>query len=322
MKLFVRAALAALCLVASASASAANWPSSPVKLVVPSGPGSSPDLFARVLAASMQQRLGQAVFVENKNGASGSMGMDAVSRSPADGYTLGIAFPAPLTTNALMMKKMTYDSRKDLKLLTNAVLQPTVLVIGKHLPAKNFAEFAELLRKNPGKYNSASTGASSLGRLLAEAFVYQLGTRVENIVYAGAAPTMTALMRGDVDFAFLPAAGAMTFVHSDKVRLVALAAPKRSTLLAGVPTLKELGVPGIDASNWLGIVSPAALAPELAGRIRQEVIAALQTPEMKKLLADNYMEVVGSTSEEFAATVDQDTQRWKPLIEKLAITID
>ena len=89
-----------------------------------------------------------------------------------------------------------------------------------------------------------------------------------------------------------------------------------------MPTLKELGVPGIDASNWLGIVSPAALAPELAGRIRQEVIAALQTPEMKKLLADNYMEVVGSTSEEFAATVDQDTQRWKPLIEKLAITID
>lgn len=307
MNSFVRAALAALGLVASAAAPASNWPSAPVKLVVPSGPGSSPDLFARVLAASMQQRLGQAVVVENRNGASGSM---------------GIAFPAPLTTNALMMKKMTYDSRKDLKFLTNAVLQPTVLVIGKHLPAKNFAEFAELLRKNPGKHNSASTGASSLGRLLAEAFVAQLGTCVENIVYAGAALTMTALIRGDVDFAFLPAAGAMSFVQSDKVRLMAIAAPKRSVLLPNVPTLQELGVPGIDGSNWLGIVGPAALPPELAGRIRQEVIAALQTPEIKKVLTDNYMEVVGSSPDEFAATVDRDTQRWKPLIEKLAITID
>lgn len=322
MKLFVRAVAAALCLAASASVLAAGWPASPVKLVVPSGPGSSPDLFARVLAASMQQRLGQTVIVENRNGASGSLGIEAVSRSPADGLTLGVAFPAPLTTNALMMKKMSYDTHKDLKLLTNAVVQPTVLVIGKHLPVKNFAEFAELLRKSPGKHNSASTGASSLGRLLAEAFAAQLGTRVENVVYAGAAPTMTALMRGDVDFAFLPAAGAMTFVQSDKIRLMAVASPKRSVLLPDTPTLAELGLAGIDGSNWLGIVAPSSLPPDLAARIRQEVVAALQAPETKKVLVDNYMEVVGSSPSEFAATIDQDTQRWKPLIERLAITID
>jgi tripartite-type tricarboxylate transporter receptor subunit TctC len=321
MRTILRAGLA-LGLTMAASAFAADWPAKQVKLIVPSGAGSSPDIFARLLAASMQQRLGQTFIVENKGGASGALGMDQVVKSPADGYTLGVAYPAPLTTNNLMMKKMPYDSRKDVQLITNAVLQPTVLVVGNHLDVKNFNDLAALLKKAPGKYNSASTGASSLGRLLAEALAHQLGTSIQNVVYNGAAPTMIALVRGDVDFAFLPAAGAMSFITSEKVKLVALAAERRSALLPNVPTLKELGVAGIDGSNWLGIIAPAGVTTDTAARIRQGVIASLNSPELKKSLADNYMELVGSTAAEFATTVDEDTRRWKPLIEKLAISID
>lgn len=322
MKMFTRAAVAALGLALAASAFAADWPAKQVKLVVPSGPASSPDIFARLLGSSLQQRLSQSFVIENKGGASGSLGIDQVAKAPGDGYTLGLAYPAPLTTNLLMMKKMPYDIRKDLQLVTNAVVQPTVLIIGKHLEARNFQEFAALLKKNPGKYNSASTGAASLGRLLAESLASQLGTSVQNVVYNGAAPTVIAILRGDVDFAFLPAAGVMSFVKDDKVRLVAVAADRRSALLPDVPTIKEMGINGIDGSNWLGIVAPASLPPDIAVRMQREIVAALNAPETKKILTDNYMEVVGSTPAEFARTIDEDTARWKPLIEKLQIRID
>ncbi|UUX95476.1 tripartite tricarboxylate transporter substrate binding protein [Aquabacterium sp. J223] len=319
----LRSLLAGVLLLATtAFAQAADWPTRPVKLVVPSGPGSSPDIFARLLAASLQQRTGQTFVVENRGGASGNLGMDAVAKSPSDGATLGIAFPAPLTTNTVMMKKMPFDVRRDLQLVTNAVLQPTVLVVGKHLEVNNFAEFAALMRKNPGKYNSASTGAASLGRLLAEALASAVGTKVENVVYNGAAPTMVALTRGDVDFAFLPAAGSMSFAQSGRVTLLAIAGDKRSSLLPNVPTLKELGHGEVDGSNWLGIVAPGGLPADVAARVRQEVLAALNTADTRKLLAESYMEVIGSTPAEFAQTVADDTRRWKPLIERLALTID
>lgn len=322
MKKLASFILAAFCISAAASTWAADWPTKPVRLIVPSGPGSSPDIFARLLAASLQQRLGQPFIVENKGGASGNIGLDQVAKSPADGYTLGVAYPAPLTTNSLMMKKLPFDPQRDIQLITNAVLQPTVLVVSKELKVDTFNDLAALLKKNPGKYNSASTGASSLGRLLAEALAHRLGTRVQNVVYNGAAPTMLALLRGEVDFAFLPAAGAIAFSNSDKVKLLAIAAERRSALLADVPTLKELGVAGMVGSNWLGIVAPAGLAADVAARVRQEIIASLSSPDRKKSLADNYMEFVGSTPAEFSATIDRDIQRWKPLIEKLAISID
>lgn len=314
--------LAALFVAMTGSAWAADWPTKPVKLVVPSGPGSSPDIFARLLAAALQQRLGQTFVVENKGGASGNIGLDQVAKSAPDGYTLAVAYPAPLTTNSLMMKKLPFHPQKDFQLVTNIVLQPTVLVISKQLQANNFNEFATLLKKNPGKYNSASTGASSLGRLLAESLAQSLDTKIQNVVYNGAAPTMLALLRGEVDFAFLPAAGAMAYSTADKVKLVALAADKRSPFLADTPTLKELGLAGIDGSNWLGLVAPAGVPADVADRIRQETIAALNAPDRKKILADNYMELVGSTPAEFAATIDRDTRRWKPLIDALAISID
>jgi tripartite-type tricarboxylate transporter receptor subunit TctC len=321
--MILRALLAmALMLAASALAQAADWPTRPVKLVVPSGPGSSPDIFARLLAASLQQRTGQTFVVENKGGASGNLGMDAVAKSPADGTTLGIAFPAPLTTNTVMMKKMPFDVRRDLQLVTNAVLQPTVLVAGNHLQASGFADFAASIKKNSGKVNSASTGAASLGRLLAEAMAASMGIKVENVVYNGAAPTMIALTRGDVDFAFLPAAGSMSFAQSGKVALLAVAGERRSALLPNVPTLKELGVGDIDGANWLGIVAPAALPADVAAKVRQEVLAALNAADTRKLLAESYMEVIGSTPAEFAQTVADDTRRWRPLIERLGLTID
>lgn len=270
----------------------------------------------------MQQRLNQSVVIENKPGASGSLGIDQVAKAPGDGYTLGLAYPAPLTTNLLMMKKMPYDIKKDLQLITNAVQQPTVLIIGKHLEAKNFNELVALLKKNPGKYNSASAGAASLGRLLAEALANQVGSSIQNVVYNGAGPTVVAMIRGDVDFAFLPAAGVMSFVKDDKIRLVAVAADKRSTLLPDTPTIKEMGIAGIDGSNWLGFVAPASVPQDLANKMRREIIATLNAPETKKILADNYMEVIGSTPAEFASVIDADITRWKPLIEKLQIRID
>ncbi|MBL0421110.1 tripartite tricarboxylate transporter substrate binding protein [Ramlibacter sp. AW1] len=322
MKMFTRAAIAALSLaVAAPMAYAQDWPAKPVKLVVPTGPGSSPDIFARLLGNSLQPRISQSVVIENKPGASGSLGIDQVAKSAGDGYTLGVAYPAPLTTNLLMMKKMPYDAKKDLQLITNAVQQPTVLIIGKHLEARNLPELVALVKKNPGKYNSASAGAASLGRLLAEAFAAQVGSSIQNVVYNGAAPTLVAMVRGDVDFAFLPAAGVMAFVKDDKVRLVGVAADKRSTLLPNVPTLKENGL-DIDGSNWLGIVAPASVPADVAARMRREINAALNAPETKKILSDNYMEVIASTPAEFASVVDADITRWKPLIEKLQIRID
>lgn len=321
MKQFLfKSVVLAMC-IASQPLQAADWPQRPVRLIVPSGPGSSPDIFGRLLGDALSKKTGQSFIVENRPGASGNIGVDQVTKSAPDGYTLGVVYPAPMTTNTLMMK-MPYDPLKNLTLITNAVLQTTVLATSNSMGAKNLSEFTSLLRSNPGKYNTGSLGTNSLGRLAAEVLVKKVGTKTTNIPYASGAQTMIAMVQGDVQFAIQPAAAVVPYYDSGKVKILAVTSDKRSQLLPDIPTLTEFGIADVEAVNWLGIVGPAGMDPALVNAVKKEVSAVLANPSLRNSLAKNYMEVLNSSSEEFTAQVKKDIQQWAPIIKELDIKGD
>jgi len=237
-----RLALALLALLAIAvPATAQTWPSRPVKLVVPFGAGSTPDLVTRLIADHLKDKLGQNFVVENKPGASGNLGTDAVAKAAPDGYTLGLSIGGPLAINPLLFASMPYDPAKDIALITMTTSQPSALAVNTELGVDSVATLIDLLKKNPGKYNFGSIGAGSLSHLAMEAVAFKSGTKIVHVPYPSSPAAVTALMRNDVQMACLPAISVTPHVASGKVKILAITTAQRSALLPGIPTLKESG---------------------------------------------------------------------------------
>src|SRR2546430_16080893 len=214
----VALALSAL-LLAPAAAAAQDWPSKTVRVIVPFGPGSTPDMVARLIADHMQQKLGQSFVIENRPGASANTGTDVVAKADPDGYTIGVSLGGPLAINTLLFAKMPYDPAKDLALITMLTTQPSVLVVHASLAVNSVAELVDLLRKNPGKYNYGSIGNGSLSHLAMEALALKSGTTMVHIPYPGSPQAMTAGLRNDVQMACLPAISATPHVASGQVEI-------------------------------------------------------------------------------------------------------
>jgi tripartite-type tricarboxylate transporter receptor subunit TctC len=316
--------IAALCLLAAltTTAVAQEWPSKPVKIIAPFAPASTPDTLARVLAAKLQERLKQPFTVENKQGAGGMLGTDAVAKAPADGYTLGVSVGGPLVNNKTLYKKMPYDPDRDLAPITIAVNQPSVLVVRSEMMAKNLAELIAELKKSPGKFTYASIGNGSLSHLSMELIAMKSGTEVVHVPYAGSSQAVLAVMSGEVQIACLPALSVMPQVKAGKLRILGVTTAKRSMLLPDVPTLKEQGLSDVDAGAWIGVVAPAATPKAVQQRIYKEVTELLRDPEVIRSLNAQMMEVVGSTPEAFAAFMHEERERWAPVIVKNKITLD
>lgn len=307
---------------AAITAHAQDWPKHPIKVIVPYAAGSTPDIAARIVSESLATRLGQPLVVENKGGAAGNIGTDAVAKAAPDGQTIGVSIAGPLAINPLLFKKMPYDPAHDLELVTIAASQPSVLVVSTKLGVKSVAEFLALLGKKQGKYSFSSMGAGSISQLAMQALAVKSGADIVHVPYSGSGAAVTALISGDVDMALLPAAAVMPQIKGGKILGLAVATAKRSQFLPELPTLAEAGIKDIQADAWIGFIAPAKTPPAILKRLHDEIVKVLAEPAVKERLRLQYMEGVGNSPAEFRKVLSADAARWTPIIQKYNIALD
>ena len=308
-------------LLALAPAAAQDWPAKTVRIVVPFGPGSTPDMVARLIADRLQQKLGQSFVIENKPGASGNLDTDAVAKAEPDGATIGVSIGGPLAINTLLFSKLPYDPAKDIAPITQLITQPSALVVNSALGVNSVAELVALLKREPGKYNFGSIGNGSLSHLAMEALALKSGTTMVHVPYAGSPQAMTALLRNDVQMACLPAISVTPHVASGQVKILAISLGRRSTLMPAVPTLKESGI-DVEADAWNGLIAPARTPEAIIAKIHGVVVDALAEPTIREKLATQLMEPIPTTPAQFRAKIDADLARWSPIIKALDLRIN
>jgi tripartite-type tricarboxylate transporter receptor subunit TctC len=300
---------------------AQDWPMKPVRIIVPFGAGATPDIVARLLAERMQGKLKQSFVIENKPGASGNLGTEAVAKAEPDGATIGLSIVGPLALNTLLFSKLSYNPFTDLALISRIVDQPSVLAVNAEVPARSTSELIALLKREPGKLNFGSIGNGSLSHLAMEAIAMLSGTTLVHIPYASSPQAMTALIRGDVQMACLPAASVASQVPTGRIRMLAVTSQKRSPLLPDVPTLKEAGV-DVEANAWIGLIAPARTPEPAISAVAREVAEALRDPAIGEKLKALYMEPLGTSPAEFRAHVEAEMKRWTPVIRARNIKIN
>lgn len=319
-----RAALAAFATAGLVSAwpAQAAWPEKPVTLVVPFPPGGSTDTIARALAPKLQEKLGGSFLVDNKPGATGTIGAGIVKRAPADGYTLFVSSLGPFVIAPHLIKNVPYDAGKDFDLLTVAVQAPNVLVVPAASPHKSVADVLAQLKKTPGTMSFASAGNGSSDHLTAELFWQQTGTTAVHVPYKGGAPAISDLLGGQVDAAFQNINAVIAHINAGKLRALAITGDKRSTLLPQVPTLSEAGVKGADVYSWQAVAAPKGLPADIKAKLHAALVAALNDPSVKPKLVEQGFEIVANTPEQFTAFQAAEFARWKKVIETGKITAD
>ena len=301
---------------------AQDWPTRTVRIVVPFGPGSTPDVVARLVAEGLQQKYPASAFVvENKPGASGNLGTDIVAKATPDGSTLGVSIGGPLAINTLLFSRLPYDPRKDIEPITQLVTQPSVLAVNPALGVNSVAELVALLRKNPGKYNFASIGNGSLSHLAMEAIALKAGAELVHVPYPSSPQAITAVMRNDVQIACLPAIAVTPHAATGAVRILAVSTARRSPYLPDVPTLKESGI-DVEADAWNGLIAPAGTPRPIIERISTDVAEIIRQPTLREKLATQLMEPVGSSPDELRTLMDGEIERWAPVIKAANITLN
>jgi tripartite-type tricarboxylate transporter receptor subunit TctC len=314
-------ALAGL-VMALVPAAAQDWPPKTVRIMVPFGPGSTPDIVARLIAENLGQKYpGSAFVVENKPGASGNLGTDAVAKAEPDGATIGVSIGGPLAINTILFSKLPYDPKKDLAAVTQLVTMPSALVVNNALGVNSVAELVALLKKEPGKYNFGSIGNGSLSHLAMEGIVQKSGAKMVHVPYQGSPAAMTAVLRNDVQMACLPAIAVTPHVGTGNVKILAVSLPKRSAFLPDIPTLKESGI-DVEADTWMGLIAPGGTPAGIVDKINKDVAAAIKTPAIREKLAAQLMEPVGSSPAQFRAVIDAEIARWAPIIKAADIKIN
>jgi tripartite-type tricarboxylate transporter receptor subunit TctC len=308
----------ALGLVGSAHA----WPDKPVTVVVPFPPGGSTDLIARTLAPKLQEKFGGSFIVDNKAGATGTIGTGFVARAPADGHTLLVSSLGPFVIAPHLLSKVPYDALKDLDPISVAVQAPNVLVVPANSPHKTMAQVLAFAKANPDKMTFASSGNGSSDHLTAELFWLQTGTTGVHVPYKGGGPVMTDLLGGQVDASFMNLNTAMPQILAGKLRALSITSAKRSPLLPAVPTLEELGIKDANVYSWQAIAGPRGLPADLKVKLHAAILAALNDPQVKPKLLELGFEIVATTPEQFSAYQAAEFARWKKLIESRNIKAD
>ncbi len=293
-----------------------------MRIVVPFGAGSTPDIVARLVADSLAQKYPNSAFVvENKPGASGNIGTDAVAKADPDGATIGVSIGGPLAINTLLFSGLPYDPKTDIAAVTQLVTMPSVLAVNPQLGVNSVAELVALLKRDPGKYDFGSIGNGSLSHLSMVAIALKSGTQVVHVPYPGSPQAMTALIRGDVQMACLPAASVVPLAKAGSVKMLAVSLAKRSPFLPDLPTLKETGV-DVEADTWMGLIAPGKTPPDLVGKINKDVAEAIRSPAVRDKLATQYMAPVGNSPAEFRAVIDAEVSRWAPVIKAADVKLN
>ncbi|MFC5497882.1 Bug family tripartite tricarboxylate transporter substrate binding protein [Caenimonas terrae] len=318
-KILIAASLA----LASMATLAQAWPTAkPITLVVPFPPGGSTDLIARMLASKLPEKLGAGnAIVDNKAGATGTIGASQVARAPADGYTLLVSSLGPFVI-APHLFKVPYDALKDLDPISIAVQAPNVLVVPTVSAHKTMADVIAYEKANPGKMTFASSGNGSSDHLTAELFWLQTGTSGIHVPYKGGGPVMTDLLGNQVDSSFMNINTALPQIQAGKLRALAITSEKRSPLLPSVPTMEESGIKGANVQSWQAIAGPKGLPADVKRKLNAAIVAALNDPAVKPKLLELGFEIVADTPEHFAAYQASEYARWGKLIASRHIKAD
>ena len=297
------------------------WPDKPVTLVVPFPPGGSTDLIARTLQPKLQEALGGSWVVENRAGATGTVGAGGVSRAAPDGHTLLVASLGPFVI-APHLIKTNYDALKDLDPISVVVQAPNVLVVPASSPHRSLADVMAFLKANPGKMTFASSGNGSSDHLTAELFWQQTGTSGVHVPYKGGGPVMQDLLGNQVDSSFMNINTAMPQIQAGKLRALVITSTRRSPLLPQVPTLEESGVREANVQSWQAVAGPRGLPADVKARLHAAVVAGLGDPAVRQRLLDLGFEIVANTPEQFAAFQATEFARWQQLITSRNIKAD
>jgi tripartite-type tricarboxylate transporter receptor subunit TctC len=298
------------------------WPTSTVRVIVPYGPGSTPDVVARLVNDQLGKRLGHPFIVENKPGAGGNVGTAAVAKAKPDGYTLGVTISGPLAANTLLYKHLSYDPAKEIAPISMLATQPSVIVANDKVSGATMPALLEALRKDPGKYNYSSMGPGSISHLAMQLVAVRSGTDIVHVAYRSSGDAVGALLSGEAQLACLPPAAVVGQIKAGKLRALAVTSEKRSSLMPDVPTLAEAGIENVQADAWMGMVAPAGTPQPILDKLHGEIVAILKMPEVVEQLKRVYMEPVGNTPQQMAAAIGADLKRWQPLIEKYKISLD
>jgi tripartite-type tricarboxylate transporter receptor subunit TctC len=312
------------CLLAAASVSAAHaddYPTRPIRLIVPFAAGGGNDTVARLVGDSLGKRLGQAVVVDNRPGAGGVVGAEAAARAPADGYTLFLGGVGSHAINPNLHKDLPYDPIKDFAAVSLLASAPLILVVHPSVPAQSVQELIAYAKSHPGKLNYASNGNGSSSHLAAVMFASMTGTDMVHIPYKGLSPALTDLLSGQDQLMFSSVVAILPHVRAGKLRALAVTSRKRMALLPDIPTIAESGVANYETSSWYGILAPAGTPPEIVRRLHDEIVKVLAQDDVRNALAREGAEPVGDTPEEFTAFIRAEKQRMGDVIQSSKLVV-
>jgi tripartite-type tricarboxylate transporter receptor subunit TctC len=313
--------LLAIAMIAGVTASALaqqNYPTRPIRLVVPSAPGGGTDITARIMAPKLSEYMGQQVVVENRAGAATMIGGELVARAAPDGYTLLMGI-STLAINPATYRKVPYDALKDLAPVSQVVALCNVLVTHPSLPVRNVKEFIAFARPRPGQLNFASAGVGTNPHLTMELFLNTTGIRMNHVPYKGSGQGIVDVLAGQVPVMTPAVPTALPYIKSGRLRALGVSGARRSSAAPDIPTIAEAGVPGYEATQWFGLLAPAATPRAIVDRWHKETVRSLKAPEVRDRLIADGEDPVGSTPEEFAAYIRSETIKWAKVVKAVGL---
>jgi tripartite-type tricarboxylate transporter receptor subunit TctC len=303
------------------AARADDYPSRPIRLVVPYAAGGGADSVARIVARRVGETIGQPVVIENRGGAGSIIGTDLVNKSGPDGYTLLLGQSGPISINPAVYKHLPYDPLTGFSPVTMTTAYPYIMVVNPALGVKTLQEFVALAKSKPGELNYGTTGVGAANHLVTELFDSKAGIRMTHIPYRGTALAVTDLIGGQVQVVFADPISALQQIKAGTLLALAVTSKERSPVAPTVPTISESGYPGFDAIAWHGILAPANTPPAIISKLNREIVTALKYPETRALLEKQAMTTVGNSPEAFASFIKQDIAIWKEVAEQAKVEV-
>ena len=315
MQNLVRKLIVALGMLGFASviAVAQSWPQKPIRMIVPFPPGGGTDFVGRLVAKHLSQRLGQTIFVENRGGANGTVGLQALMQSNPDGYTIATTSDTPLTVNPLLYENLPYEPLRDFVLVATVARSAEMLAVHPSIPARNVPELIAFAKENPDRLSFGSGGVGNFSHLAMELFSLETGVKLLHVPYKGTGPAAMALIAGDVQIGFIPVQTLLPYVKSGQLVAIAIGEPQRMPSLPDVPTVSET-LPGFETAAWEGIVVPAGTPKEIVTRLREATLSIMRDPAIAKQFTDQQKIVMALGPNEFADLIRKDSAKWEKVI--------
>jgi len=317
--------LAACFLIATGAAIhalAQSYPTKPIRMIVPFAPGGPNDVLARLVAPKLTEQLGQAVVIENRGGAGGTIGMEMLAKLSGDGYALGMGGSSNLAVAASLYEKLAYDPTKDFTPVINVAAVPYALAVNPSVPARNVKELIALASRKAKYLSYGSSGTGSMSSLAAELFKHMSRTDIVHVPYKGTAPALTDVVTGQIEMMFADLGIAQTHARAGRLRLLGISTPKRSRAAPQLPTIAEAGLPGYDVSPWFGLVGPAGVPRDIVARVHGIVAAGLKSADVLQRMNTLGYDPVGDTPEHFAGTIKADIAKYAKIVQTAGIKIE